>query len=245
MSPRKSDKTPTSKKRTVKTTPAPAAAPEPPAKEAIQESPPTPAAEAAQAEKPAAPALNPKQELFCVELPRCNFNAAEAARRAGYAESAARQTGHDLLTNPDIQARVSSEVDRLRKEVQLDAASVLKQFMRLGFSDVRKIFGPGGGLRPITELDDDIAASIQSVKVVTRNLGKNEAGEMEVEYVHEIKMAEKKGPLENLARYLQLFAKDDEEQAKRSKQATEEAVGNYFADLVTAAKAKAAADANA
>jgi phage terminase small subunit len=250
MSPSKSDtSTKKRKKRTVKPTPTEAATPPPAAKEAPHEPPPaapqSAAAPAPAPEEPKPPVLTEKQELFCVELPRCNFNAAEAARRAGYAEKAARQAGHELLTKPDIQERVAQEVEYLRREVRLESTSVLRQFINLGFSDIRKIFGPGGGLLPITALDDATAASIQSVKVVTRNLGKNEAGEMDVEYVHEIKLAEKKGPLENLARYLQLFAKDEDEQAKRQKAQTEEAVTSYFAEMVTAAKQKASADANA
>jgi hypothetical protein len=49
--------------------------------------------------------LTSRREMFC----RCYVafgNAAEAARRAGYADGAARQTGHRLLADDAIQARI-------------------------------------------------------------------------------------------------------------------------------------------
>ncbi len=51
--------------------------------------------------------LNRKQESFCRHYAATD-NAAEAARLAGYSERSARQTGHDLLQRPDIQARVQA-----------------------------------------------------------------------------------------------------------------------------------------
>ena len=51
--------------------------------------------------------LNRKQESFCRHYAATD-NAAEAARLAGYSERSARQTGHDLLQRPDVQARVQA-----------------------------------------------------------------------------------------------------------------------------------------
>lgn len=46
--------------------------------------------------------FNEKQKAFCEYYAAC-FNAAEAARRAGYSEKTARAIGQRLLTNVDIQ----------------------------------------------------------------------------------------------------------------------------------------------
>jgi phage terminase small subunit len=47
-------------------------------------------------------ALNEKQKAFAEHYAAC-FNAAEAARKAGYSEKTARAIGQRLLTNVDIQ----------------------------------------------------------------------------------------------------------------------------------------------
>ena len=45
------------------------------------------------------PVLSTRQEAFCRYF-TASGNAADAARRAGYAEGSARQTGHALLERP-------------------------------------------------------------------------------------------------------------------------------------------------
>ena len=51
------------------------------------------------------PSLSTRQEAFCRHF-TASGNAADAARRAGYAERSARQTGHALLERPYIVERV-------------------------------------------------------------------------------------------------------------------------------------------
>ena len=54
---------------------------------------------------PRFPVLSSRQETFCRQFVATG-NAAESARRAGYAEASARQTGHALLDRPHIIERV-------------------------------------------------------------------------------------------------------------------------------------------
>ena len=55
--------------------------------------------------------LTTKQRLFILHyIGDARYNGAEAARMAGYAEGSARQTAHDLLSTPDIAARIRAEL---------------------------------------------------------------------------------------------------------------------------------------
>ena len=54
--------------------------------------------------------MRAKQELFLSEYLRC-FNAAAAARHAGYAPSNARDTGCRLLEQPEIKQRVKEHIE--------------------------------------------------------------------------------------------------------------------------------------
>ena len=54
-------------------------------------------------------ALTAKQQAFVDEYLLC-WNAAQAARAAGYSEATARNIGHENLTKPDIQAEIQRRV---------------------------------------------------------------------------------------------------------------------------------------
>ena len=75
--------------------------------------------------------LSGKQRRFLEEYLIC-WNAAEAARRAGYSPKTARQTGSRLLTNVDIQAEI-----RLRlAEHAMSAQEVLHHLTEIGRGDI-------------------------------------------------------------------------------------------------------------
>lgn len=54
--------------------------------------------------------MRARQELFLSEYLKC-FNAAAAARAAGYAPSNARDTGCRLLEQPEIKQRVKEHIE--------------------------------------------------------------------------------------------------------------------------------------
>lgn len=58
-------------------------------------------------------ALTSKQQVFIHEYLQC-WNAAEAARLAGYSEHTARQQGSRLLTKVDVKAAIDSRIAELK-----------------------------------------------------------------------------------------------------------------------------------
>lgn len=69
------------------------------------------------------PVLSTRQECFCRHFVATG-NTAEAARRAGYAERSARQTGHALLERPHIVERVR-EIRLLWRETARQETQIL------------------------------------------------------------------------------------------------------------------------
>jgi hypothetical protein len=70
------------------------------------------------------PRLTSRQEAFCHAM-ACNVGGAEAARRAGYSASGAKQRGAFLMRQPDIRVRVD-EIRTARQadhQAQLDEAA--------------------------------------------------------------------------------------------------------------------------
>ena len=74
--------------------------------------------------------LSPRQRRF-VEEYLVDLNASQAAVRAGYGVSGARQQGHRLLTNVDIQAEISVRQRERGRRVGVDVDWVLKRLVML------------------------------------------------------------------------------------------------------------------
>lgn len=63
------------------------------------------------------PSVEEKEQLFVAEYLK-DFNACQAAIRAGYSEKRGRQTGHDLLQKPHIQQAISGAVSRMVTKIE-------------------------------------------------------------------------------------------------------------------------------
>lgn len=146
--------------------------------------------------------LTDKQILFCQEY-LIDLNGAGAAVRAGYSKAAAKEIASETLTKPNVKKYLNRLKRDRAERLQINADKVLAEISRLAFSDVRGIFKDGYKLTDISDLDDDIAAAIQSVKVTTRRDPESGFGDDAVyQDVLEYKLADKKGSLEMLAKHL-------------------------------------------
>jgi phage terminase small subunit len=150
-----------------------------------------------------------KQEAFINEY-IVDLNATQAAIRAGYSEDTAGSIGHELLKKPEIRQAIQKAMDSRAERTKITADRVLNELGKIGFSDVRKILAANGNLRDLIDVDDDTAAAIQSVELVTRNENlKDDEGNRPIEYVHKIRFADKKGSLELLGKHLKIFDNRD------------------------------------
>lgn len=85
--------------------------------------------------------LNPKQELFISEYLKC-FNATKAAKAAGYSEKTAYSQGHELLKNPEIDARVKERL----KAAAMEADEVLYHLASIARGDMDDLLDANGNL---------------------------------------------------------------------------------------------------
>jgi phage terminase small subunit len=98
-------------------------------------------------------------------------------------------------------------MDLRAERVGITADRVLVELARMGFADIRQIFTESGQLKDIAALPDEVSAAVQQVEVVAK-LGADvdDDGNREIEYVHKIKLADKRSSLELLGKHLKLFA---------------------------------------
>jgi phage terminase small subunit len=154
--------------------------------------------------------LTPKQAAFVAEY-LIDLNATQAAIRAGYSAQTARQAAAENLSKPNIADAVQKAMDERAERTGITADQVLRKLASLGFSDIRRIFTPDGGLRSPTEMDEEGAAAIQSVEVITRRVPGNER---QIEQIHKIRLADKLGALVQIGRHLGMFKGDEKPTAE-------------------------------
>lgn len=78
--------------------------------------------------------LTIKQARFCIEY--CvDYNATQAAIRAGYSENGAQQQGSDLLLIPVVKERIAQRQEELAAAAELNPEWILRQWMRIASGD--------------------------------------------------------------------------------------------------------------
>jgi phage terminase small subunit len=149
--------------------------------------------------------LNDKQAHFCREY-LVDFNATQAAIRAGYSKRSAHVQAAGLLKNPKVEAKLGELAKEHANKADLSVERVLKEAMRLAFFDIRKLVDANGNPLRLHELDDDTAAAVMGLDITT--IGNADVG---IGEVRKYKIADKNSALERLFKHLGLFAKDNEQ----------------------------------
>lgn len=152
---------------------------------------------------------NAKHELFAQGLAE-GKTADEAYIAAGYTEN--RGNASRLKANENIMKRVDEILGASAERVEITKARVLEELGKIGFSDIRKVFTETGSLRRIEDLDDDAAACLSAVEVVTRKVPGGDSDE--VEHVAKIKLWDKRAALVDIGKHLGMFTEKHEHTGK-------------------------------
>jgi len=146
--------------------------------------------------------LSQKQKRFCREY-IIDLNATQAAVRAGYSERTARNQSCVLLTKPNIKAYVTKLIDNISKKTEITVERVLREYAKLAFTNFDDLVDMSTGMpvfRDIKKIKSEHMAALQSVS--------------ETKFGLKIRMHDKKGALDSLAKHLGLFAEDNKRELK-------------------------------
>lgn len=148
-------------------------------------------------------ALTDRQRVFCEEY-LVDLNGTEAAKRAGYSAKTARVMAQQNLEHPAVIEHLAVMMKERSERTQVTADRVITEVARLGFSDLRKLFDDHGGLLPVTQWPDDMAAAVASVEVdeLFEGFGENR---VQVGYTKKVKLWDKPRALELLGKHLKLW----------------------------------------
>lgn len=141
--------------------------------------------------------LTRRQAKF-VEEYLIDFNATQAAVRAGYSAKTARVIGGENLLKPALQLAIQERQKQLSVESGVTPEMIVKELTRVGFFDVRKMFDKQGELKNIVDMDIDTAACISAVETTQGRAGTT----------RKIRFADKLKALDLLARHFGLLNSD-------------------------------------
>jgi phage terminase small subunit len=154
--------------------------------------------------------LTPKQEKFCEEY-LVDLNATQAAIRTGYSEKTARSIASELLTKPNIQHRLRELRDEVQKKTQITKERVLEEYGKLAFAnmiDYVRITPDGDAYVDLSNLTRDQAAALSEITVDDFTDGRGEDAR-DIKRI-KIKLSDKKGALDSIAKHLGMFVEKHE-----------------------------------
>lgn len=152
--------------------------------------------------------LTEKQERFCKEY-IIDLNATQAAKRAGYSDKTAFEIGYQLLKKTLVQEIIQAQMDARAKRLDITADRVLKEYAKIAFSDIRKFYDEKGHLKHPKDIDDDSACALSAIE--TEQIFSRDGDGIGI--VKKIKVHNKLGALDSIARHLGMFEKDNKQKA--------------------------------
>lgn len=141
--------------------------------------------------------LTEKQQRF-VEEYLIDLNATQAAIRAGYKPSSARQVGTENMSKPSIRACIDQAIAERSKRTGINQDRVIRELARLAFVNANDVIDMDEASIKCNASEDDTAA-IASVKVKTIPTKEGDGVE------REIRLNDKLKALELLGKHLGMF----------------------------------------
>lgn len=155
--------------------------------------------------------LTPNEKIFADEwlIDRNGVRAYKVAYKSCKSDEAAAVGAHKKLRKANINTYIQTRLDVIAKKCEITTERVLKEYAKIAFLDPQQLFDDDGNLLPIQEIPKEVAAAIGGLDVSQRQ---RQGGEEELwETIKKIKLIDKKGALDSLARYLGLFEKDNKQ----------------------------------
>jgi len=158
--------------------------------------------------------MTPKQKLFIKEY-LLDLNATRAYISAGYSKNGAEVSACRLLRNANVQAEIERSLAKTAQKLDLSAEKVLSELSKLAFSNMQDyivVSDDGYAYADLSKMTREQAAAIQEITTDSYTERTGEGDETRVVKKCKFKLAEKRGCLELLGRYLKLFGDKSDNQ---------------------------------
>ena len=143
--------------------------------------------------------LTAKMKRFCEEY-IVDFNATQAAIRAGYSKNTARAIGAENLTKPLIAGYIRELSTVVTEKAKLSVERTIEEALKIGYSDIRDVFNRDGSLKNVVDWPDSIAGAVAAIETVRGSEG---------EVTTKVKFWDKNSALEKLFKHQGLYEQDN------------------------------------
>ena len=147
--------------------------------------------------------MNQKQKAFATEYV-IDYNATQAAIRAGYSKKTAYSMGQRLLKNVEVKKMIQELEEAASERTSITKDMVLKELAKIAFVDPRKLVDEEGRLKDIRFLDPDTATALSSVDIYEEFNYNGDEKEL-MGYTKKYKWFDKLRALEMLGKHLGMF----------------------------------------
>jgi len=147
--------------------------------------------------------LTKKQKFFVAEYAK-DLIGSEAVIRAGYRcknRQIASEVACELLKKTEVKEAVERETAERLNKVGVQTDKVLTRMARIGFVDIRKLYGPNNTLLDVKDWPDDIVPAVAGVEVFEEYQGKGEDRVL-VGYTKKVRLWDPNPSLTNMAKNL-------------------------------------------
>lgn len=151
--------------------------------------------------------LTEKQQNFIAWLPKCNYIAMEAVKKAGYRckdDQAAAEIGCQLLKHAQVGEAVEKMKEARLKKLGIHAERILQNRARVAEGDARRFFKEDGTVKPPQEWDDEMAGCVAGFEVIELFEGKGEDRKM-IGYLKKVRLNDRNPAQHDLMDHAQLF----------------------------------------
>lgn len=128
----------------------------------------------------------------------------------GVSKKGAEARASEWLNHPYTQEYIKAQTDKVAEEADVTQRRVVKELVRVGMYDFRKLFDDTGKPLAPQDLDEDTAAAIVGLKVTTVMGDEENPALTRYEY----KLPEKTPALDKLMKHLGGYEKDNKQRAK-------------------------------
>ena len=149
--------------------------------------------------------LTTKQRLFADDYV-ISHNATQSYMKIYHPknENVAAVNATNLLRNPKVKEYVENKLKPKFEKYDITQDRILQEYAKIAFLNPKQLFNNDGTLKGIHEIDDDTIAAINGVEVQQLFDGSGKERE-QIGTLHKLKIVDKKGALDSLAKIQGMF----------------------------------------
>jgi phage terminase small subunit len=120
--------------------------------------------------------LTPKQQRF-VEEYLVDFNATQAALRAGYSAKSATAIGAENLTKPEVRSAVRAALKERSRRAAITKEMLVRELALIAFGDLGDFYRVTADGTLVTDVDPDDPLALRSIAEITQEESLDGSGE--------------------------------------------------------------------